>query len=99
MTDELGILNSYDTWHGKFVSHLHTMYMSVCGVYCLYMYMSGTKNVAKELKKIAQGANKWEGVNWFRQLSDKRKKTYLYMYMYMHLYIYICVHVYLHIQQ
>ena len=41
------------------------------------MYIPGTKNVAKELQKISQGANKWEGVNWFQQLSDKRQPTCL----------------------
>ena len=46
------------------------------------MYMSGTKNVAKEPKKIAQGANKWEGVNWFRQLTDKRKYSHVVLYLY-----------------
>ena len=31
----------------------------------------GTKNVAKQMKKIAQGARKWEGNKWFDELSDK----------------------------
>ena len=40
-------------------------------MYCTCVHV-GTKNVAKELKKICQGANKWEGVNWWRELADKR---------------------------
>ena len=34
--------------------------------------MLGTKNVAKVIAKIAQGAASSEGVTWFHQLSDKR---------------------------
>lgn len=32
--------------------------------------------MAKELKKICQGAQKWEGVHWWRELADKRKDTF-----------------------
>ena len=55
------------------------------------MYMSGTKNVAKELKKthVAQGANKWEGVNWFRQLTDKCKYSHVILYLYD--FVYECI--------
>ena len=55
------------------------MYMYMHDIHvCLYVL--GTKNVAKELKKIAQGANKWEGIHWWRELSDKRKYTNLHVY-------------------
>ena len=64
VVDELGLVNSYDTWHGKMLfntvpSDKHNL-------------LSGTKNVAKLMAKIAQGAARSEGVTWFRQLSDKR---------------------------
>ena len=52
-----------------------------------------TKNVAKGLKKIAQGANKWEGVNWFRQLTDKRKYSHVVLYLYVFVYESIIIHV------
>ena len=57
------------------------------------MYMSGTKIVANELKKIAQGANKWEGVNWFQQLTDKRKYRHVVLYLYIFVYESIVIHV------
>ena len=41
----------------------------------------GTKNVAKAMKNIAQGAAKWEGTKWFRDLSDKCMYMYIYMYL------------------
>ena len=95
VTNELGFCNSYDTWHGEFhvfIVHVYTcvriylyVYIHVCTCICtIYMYVCmyilGTKNVVKELKNIAQGANKWEGINWWRELSDKRKYTNLYVY-------------------
>lgn len=33
----------------------------------------GTKGVAKAMKEISSGAQKWEGQKWFSELSDKRK--------------------------
>ena len=33
----------------------------------------GTKGVAKAMKEISSGAEKWEGQKWFSELSDKRK--------------------------
>ena len=69
-------LDSYDTWHG--------MYQCVCGYVCTnYMYIvvytytynncygTGTKNVAKEMKKITEGWVKERGKNWFPELADK----------------------------
>ena len=50
-------------------------------------YAEGTKNVAKEIKKIAHGAKKLEGVSWWPELSDKCKVCKLYNkveYMYFH---------------
>ena len=32
---------------------------------------SGTKGVAKAMKEISSGAQKWEGEKWFSELSDK----------------------------
>ena len=71
---ELQLLNSYDTWHGK----IFEMYLNMMCI--LFMSCKGTKNVAKAMKKIAQGAAKWEGTKWFRDLSDKC------MYMYNHVF-------------
>jgi len=33
---------------------------------------SGTKGVAKAMKEISSGAQKWEGEKWYSELSDKR---------------------------
>ena len=45
--------------------------------------------MAKQMKKVAQGAKEREGVTWFTDLSDKSKYSslilYLYMYMYNHI--------------
>ena len=32
----------------------------------------GTKGVAKAMKEISSGAQKWQGERWFSELSDKR---------------------------
>ena len=54
VTKEFGLLNSYDTWHGVFIKNERTCTKSI---EFMYPYTctneSGTKNVAKELKKIA----------------------------------------------
>ena len=55
--------------HGM-VRHSNTLYYSNSDALDLSL---GTKNVAKKMAKIAQGAARSEGVTWFRQLSDKRK--------------------------
>ena len=61
--EELGLLNSYDMWHGKYKSTkvIHTKIYS----------WSGTKSVAKLTAKITKGAARSEGVTRFHQLSDK----------------------------
>ena len=37
------------------------------------MSITGTKNVAKQLKTLCQGAKKNDGKTWFAQLADKSK--------------------------
>ena len=32
----------------------------------------GTKGVAKAMKEISSGAQKWQGERWFSELSDRR---------------------------
>ena len=65
--DVLELKNSYDTWHGK--NHFYSLLQA----YNPATILSGTKNVAKGLKSITQGAKKNEGKTWFSQLSDKSK--------------------------
>ena len=77
ITEDLQLINSYDTWHGE-------LYFSFTYILCVYrnfvnfVYIhvcflpSGTKNVAKQMKKITCGAQKTEGNTWFLELSDKR---------------------------
>ena len=38
-----------------------------------FSFISGTKGVAKAMKEISSGTQKWEGQKWFSELSDKRK--------------------------
>ena len=68
ITNDLQLLNSYDTWHGM---HYLEVYSSVQHLSYLSIFVEGTKNVAKAIKKVAQGSAKWEGNKWFRELSDK----------------------------
>ena len=66
ITEDLHLLNSYDTWHGEVTDFL--LLLTIISV--LYL---GTKNVAKSMKKISCGSKKAEGKSWFVELSDKRK--------------------------
>ena len=67
VTEDLGLLNSYDTWHGNIASMLLSLQFS----------MSEMNNVVKAMKKVGQGAAKEEGKTWFIQLKDKRKQIEL----------------------
>ena len=40
-------------------------------------HSTGTKNVVKAIKKIAEGKVKDEGKVWFQQLRDKRERIYI----------------------
>ena len=66
ITEDLRLLNSYDTWHGEVIDFL--VLLSTISVRYL-----GTKNVAKSMKKISCGTKKAEGKSWFVELSDKCK--------------------------
>ena len=46
---------------------IHIFYFSI-------VIVLGTKGVAKAMKEISCGAQKWEGEKWFAELSDKRKQ-------------------------
>ncbi len=59
----LKVGNSYDTWHGML--HNYWMYAS--------LWYLGTKNVARELKKVTEGRVRYRNVTWFPELTDKRK--------------------------
>ena len=54
MTEELGVLNSYDTWHGKYKD------IATPGYYHVLMHTQGTKNVVKIVRKVGEG----KGVVW-----------------------------------
>ena len=41
----------------------------------------GTKNVAKEMKKISEGRVRDRGVTWFPELVDKRKDICCIMFL------------------
>ena len=47
--------------------------MSCTSIVIIYYFIPGTKNVVKQIKKIAIGTTKNEGRTWFGELSDKRK--------------------------
>ena len=70
ITEDLHLLNSYDTWHGGLTDFL--IFLTIISVFL------GTKNVAKSMKKISCGSKKTEGKSWFVELLDKCKSsTYL----------------------
>ena len=66
ITEDLHLLNSYDTWHGTVTD---SQYLCDSYQYALL----GTKNVAKSMRKISCGTKKTEGKSWFVELSDKCK--------------------------
>ena len=65
VSQQLKVFNSYDTWHGM-ITWMHQVCSDVL------MYYPGTKNVAKEMKKISEGLVRNRGVTWFPELADKR---------------------------
>ena len=77
IVNDLKLINSYDTWHGEYGQQRSNEH---CRSSCL----SGTKNVAKGLKKIVAGAMKNAGKTWFPELSGKSKST---SYNYCHRYV------------
>ena len=70
VTKDLKLVNSYDTWHG-------ILNMYVFGKCCHPIDVVGTKNVAKQLKKITQGRVRDQEVTWFPELVDKRTVPFL----------------------
>ena len=65
VTEELGVVNSYDTWHSK------NMDIATPGYYHALIQSSAyTKNVVKAVRKVGQGKVKDEGKVWFGQLRD-----------------------------
>ena len=65
---ELGVVNSFNTWHGM----SYNLYIIHAVIYTRLLFCAGTKNVAKAVKKVAQGPVRSEGKTWFAQLSDKK---------------------------
>ena len=64
IVSDLQLINTYDTWHGTIRMCLHEFYFGICtGL--------GTKNVAKELKKVSTGLVSMRNKKWFPQLADK----------------------------
>ena len=68
VTEELKLLNSYDTWHGN---EIHTIHF-VRQIFHKSVDLLGTKNVAKQMNKVSCGTQKAAGKTWFPELSDKR---------------------------
>ena len=81
VTDELGFLNSYDTWHGRL-----KVFVQYC-VIPLFPSLLWYKECGERAQKDLSGSNKWEGINWWRELADKRKGT-----------ITLCVYAYMNVQ-
>ena len=49
----------------------YALYIMIITIpFCLFL---GIKGVAKAMKEISSGAQKWEGQKWFSELSDKHK--------------------------
>ena len=79
VTDELGITNSYDTWHGR--SHIYAQYTCMCTCTCKCKH-----NVTQMKGKVAFQRN----VEWYMYMYlyfDLFTCTctciYLYLYMYV----------------
>jgi len=49
----------------------YALYLTITIIpFCLFLRTTG---VAKAMKEISSGAQKWEGQKWFSELSDKLK--------------------------
>ena len=57
--EDLGMVNSFDTWHGA------VQY----GLVCINCKFAGTKNVAKQMRKICAGTARTRDKTWFAELS------------------------------
>ena len=95
VTKDLGLVNSYDTWHGMFritiCSVLTLLYKTLDTHSCHFI---GTKNVAKELRKITEGRIRDRDISWFPELYDKSKMplycTVQYLRHHTHLCTFMC---------
>ena len=65
--------------HGMVLIELHACILSQYAYIDAFIYVHvltacvGTKNVAKEVKKISEGRVRDRGVTWFPELANKRK--------------------------
>lgn len=87
VSQQLKIVNSYDTWHG-----MTTWMYQVCSD--ILLYYPGTKNVAKEMKKVSEGLVRNRGVTWFPELADKCSCVCVTLVYDTTVYQYYCVHAY-----
>ena len=87
---EMGLVNSYDTWHGILYTHKYNSISWRSHI----QYLIGTKNVAKQVFKVSQGRVRDKGVTWFPELVDKRTLVYMYYYTCTHNYVHVCVSLY-----
>ena len=73
--ETLGLVNFHDTWHGTVTCVCVAMLVpTTCILYTHNnSFGTGTKNVAKEMKKITEGRVKERGKKWFPDLADKSK--------------------------
>ena len=70
VTDGLGLVNSYDTWHGMIIIACTVLVM----LFQIFIKCAETENLVKLVGKVAKGTVKEEGKTWFLQLRDKCKK-------------------------
>ena len=91
VTKDLGLVNSYDTWHGMFRITIVSVLTLLCKALDTHScHFIGTKNVAKELRKITEGRVRDRDVSWFPELYYKSKM--LYTALCTSDIIHICVH-------
>ena len=66
-----GYINSYDTWHGMFLTPcIYLLCLLIMYIYFSILY-EDTKGMANAMKSNAVGRVKDKGKTWFPELSDK----------------------------
>ena len=81
VTVQLGVVNSFDTWHGMINAHLHIILYSF-----EFSFVSFIRDEeCGQRKKITEGLVRNRGITWFPNLIDKRKTQWsAYIHVYVH---------------
>ena len=78
------------------MAHVYNMQscLQINDIYTYTYTCTGTKNIARVMKKVSVGTVAARNKTWFPELSDKSKSNTCryYVIMYMYFYKYICMY-------